>query len=111
MKSCFLLALALSAGGVVSSAMAQQPATATATAPVETRAAETRPAPDRDADQDLAPSERHCLRHTGTRLRLREEGPRRCSPGMGRVWTRRDLESTGQVDIAQALRMLDVSIH
>lgn len=108
MKCTLLLAVALCAGGL-SSAMAQQPAAAPA--PVEPQAAGSRPAPDRDADQDLAPSERHCLRHTGTRLRLRDEGPRRCSPGMGRVWTRRDLESTGQVDIAQALRMLDVSIH
>lgn len=55
-------------------------------------------------------ADRHCLRETGTRIRLRGER-RACAPFAGRVWTRDDLQRTGQVDIGTALRMLDVSIR
>ena len=47
---------------------------------------------------------------TGTRIRVRE-GQRRCTAFAGRVWTRDDLDRTGQTDIGDALRMLDVSIR
>lgn len=65
-----------------------------------------------------------CLRATGTRIAprarpaadagadvdARHKQPR-CVSGSGRVYTRRDLETTGAVDIADALRMLDPSIR
>jgi len=58
--------------------------------------------------------ERHCLRSTGTRIRPRATGASRgrCTSFFnGRVYTQDDLRSTGEVDIAQALRMLDPSIR
>jgi hypothetical protein len=54
--------------------------------------------------------DRHCIRQTGTHLRMRR-GTQRCSAFAGRVYTRDDLDRTGQVDIATALRMLDPSIR
>ena len=58
--------------------------------------------------------DRLCLRETGTRIRHRagKSNGRDC-PSMqaGRAYTQDDLRSTGQADIAQALRMLDPSIR
>jgi hypothetical protein len=65
---------------------------------------------------DDAFADRFCLRHTGSRiptarhLRSRDE-VHECVAGSGRVYTRADLESTGAVDIADALRRLDPSIR
>ena len=58
-------------------------------------------------------SDRHCLRHTGTRIVARAERRARykCAPAFGRAYTREELDRTGQVNIADALRMLDPSIH
>lgn len=69
-----------------------------------------------------APANRpFCLRTTGTRIPMkartadanRDGEPDRidCVAANGRVYTRRDLETTGAVDIADALRMLDPSIR
>lgn len=58
--------------------------------------------------------DRVCLRETGTRIRPRAANAarERClSHTYGRVWTQDDLRSTGQPDIADALRMLDPSIR
>ena len=63
-----------------------------------------------ERDRNRPVSDRHCLRETGTRIRLRGER-RACAPYAGRVWSREDLDSTGQVDIGTALKMLDVSIR
>lgn len=57
----------------------------------------------RDAD-------RNCLRQTGTRIIARHKDVRHCVPQHGRVYTRDDLDRTGEVDIARALRKLDTSI-
>lgn len=56
---------------------------------------------------------RYCLRHTGTRIDLRRlDGfDQDCVAGGGRVYTRADLERTGEVDIAEALRKLDPAIR
>lgn len=75
--------------------------------PANTEAART---DDRALVGDRPGLERHCLRETGTRIRLRGER-RACAPYSGRVWTRDDLDRTGEVDIASALRRLDVSIR
>ncbi len=59
-----------------------------------------------DADRD-------CMRYTGTRITtraMREQG-KDCVVANGRVHSRADLERTGQVDIAQALRRLDPAIR
>jgi len=68
--------------------------------------------------------DRHCLRQTGSRIVPRanstrartasnrdEMQARQCIAANGRVYSREDLERTGEVDIADALRKLDPSIH
>ncbi|CAN5716592.1 hypothetical protein BH23PSE2_BH23PSE2_02100 [soil metagenome] len=63
-----------------------------------------------------AVAERLCLRQTGSRiiasrhLQSRDD-MRGCVAGNGRVYTRADLDSTGAVDIANALRRLDPAIR
>jgi hypothetical protein len=67
-------------------------------------------------DRDLR--SRTCIRSTGSRIvaarneRAAKEGkPQRCVASSGKVYTRRDLDSTGHVDIADALRSLDTSMR
>lgn len=59
--------------------------------------------------------DRNCLRQTGTRIRDRAatdgKGRKGCVAANGRVYTREDIDRTGQTDIAEALRQLDPSIH
>ena len=69
-----------------------------------------------DADARLAAEaeakiNRHCLRHTGSRLVARASNGQRCVAAAGRVYTREDLDSTGAVNLADALRMLDASFR
>ena len=60
--------------------------------------------------------ERFCLRYTGTRIDLTRHRrtadlDQRCIAAGGRVYTREDLERTGEIDLANALRMLDPGIR
>lgn len=60
--------------------------------------------------------DRFCLRYTGTRIdltrhRRARELDQRCIAAGGRVYTREDLERTGEIDLANALRMLDPGIR
>ncbi|WP_133479336.1 hypothetical protein [Cognatilysobacter segetis] len=58
--------------------------------------------------------DRHCLRETGTRIRPRANRAQDAgcpSIHAGRVYTQEDLRSTGEIDMADALRKLDTSIH
>ena len=66
--------------------------------------------------------DRNCLRHTGSRIVARDNTTRsargrndklgqRCVAASGRVYSRDDLDRTGEVDIADALRKLDPSIR
>ena len=73
-----------------------------------------------EAAETTAPREpaRTCLRSTGSRVtaaqnvRATKDGkPQRCAPVSGRVYTSEDIARTGQVDIYEALRMLDPSIR
>jgi hypothetical protein len=64
------------------------------------------------------PADRHCLRSTGSRIvaseNLRAEKdkkPQRCVNAFGRVYTAEDLDRSGQMNIADALRSLDTSIR
>ena len=79
----------------------------------EARDATAAATPDAGKAPDVI--DRFCLRETGTMIRSRRAGTamrERCpSHQFGRVYTQDDLRSTGQVDIAQALRMLDPSIR
>ncbi len=61
---------------------------------------------------------RTCLRSTGSRVieaqnlrAVREGKPQRCVNASGRVYTSEDLERSGHVDLADALRSLDTSIR
>lgn len=81
-------------------------------------AASDQPAAVQGEANKPALSDAYCLRHTGTRITHRADKrvdpgkARTCSSGMiGRVYTRDDLDRTGEVDIADALRKLDPSIH
>ena len=58
-------------------------------------------------------SDAFCLRHTGSRIveRQNRKGQRACTSGIGRVYTREELDRTGEIDMADALRKLDTSIN
>lgn len=61
-------------------------------------------------------ADRLCLKQTGSRivearnLRSRDAN-KKCIDGNGRVYTRADINQTGEVDLADALRRLDPSIR
>lgn len=107
------LTLLLGALFIAGAAQAGQPQTTSSPAP----SAETATAPQ-DAAKQNDMDDRHCLRYTGTRIIQRNDArsdgkkQRMCSNGqIGRSYTREDLDRTGRIDIADALRTLDPSIH
>ena len=58
----------------------------------------------------------YCLRHTGTRITSRTDpaGTRKgraCANAIGRSYTREELDRTGEINIADALRKLDPAIR
>lgn len=68
--------------------------------------------------------DRHCLRETGSRIVARSNTTsvraaraadastgKRCVAANGRVYSRDDLDRTGEIDIADALRKLDPAIR
>ena len=65
--------------------------------------------------REEAEVDRLCLRETGTMIRPRAnkaKGRAGCpSIHSGRVYTQEDLRSTGEIDMADALRKLDTSIR
>lgn len=61
---------------------------------------------------------RNCMRHTGSRIvvaenmRAEKQGkPQRCANGPGRVYSSDELDRTGHINLAEALRSLDPSIR
>ncbi len=116
-----LLASALAAAALAASAQ-------TATPPVGVDAvAQAQAASDADArsDANAKPGvDRNCLRQTGSRITARynatgaatardgvDKRSRRCVAANGRVYSREDIDRTGEVNIADALRKLDPAIH
>lgn len=96
-----IAAAAFAFGAVAQSAVAQN-------VEPEEQARETR------ADR-AKQSERFCIQQTGSRIvasrNAKTRGERaQCVEQGGRVYTRQDIESTGSVDLADALRRLDPSI-
>lgn len=87
-------------------AMAQPPA------PVDTRPAiESSSERDQGSDDDtMTAAKAHCVRDTGSRLRnhARME-QQRCLAG--RAYDRADIDRTGEMDLARAIRKLDPSIR
>jgi hypothetical protein len=118
--------------GLAFAAVAQTPAPA----PVETTAPQASTVPASDAAQpaskdevarkddvtkaevakdDVAKddvSDRSCLKETGSRLAPRPDSKgRKCINATGRAYTKGDLDSTGAIDLNDALRRLDPAVH
>jgi hypothetical protein len=66
---------------------------------------------DAQAETKKAIEQRKCLQYTGSRIRSHDAtGKRSCVAGPGSVYSRDDIDSTGQTDLAGALQRLDPSI-
>lgn len=101
--------------GLAFGAVAQTPALAepTAAQAAATPASDTaQPAPkDEVAKKDEA-TDRNCLKETGSRLAPRPDSKgRKCVNATGRSYTKGDLDSTGAIDLKDALRKLDPAVH
>ena len=99
------LALAVSLGA---SALAiAQSASAQVTSPTDNT-----PSSQADATQGhqvIKPGDRNCIRDTGSLIPAKKG---QClQAATGRSYSRQDLQNTGAINNAQALRMLDPSIH
>lgn len=117
-----LLASLLAACAFAASAQTSVSAQADVSTQTRTDAAAT-PQAQADAQanaQANADSQRGCLRHTGTHIRDRsttakastdKSGRKGCVAANGRVYSRDDINRTGQTDIGEALRQLDPSIR
>lgn len=57
------------------------------------------------------PAELDCIRDTGTRIKPRRSESEDCLNLPGRSYSRKEIERTGHIDLAQALRSLDPSIR
>ncbi|GAB2557577.1 hypothetical protein [Rhodanobacter koreensis] len=99
------LALAVSLG-VSALAVAQS------VSPRVTNPGDETPSSQANTTQDhqvIKPGDRQCIRNTGSLIPAKKG---QCLQGVsGRSYSRQDLLNTGQINNAQALRMLDPSIH
>ena len=67
-------------------------------------------ATEQSATREL--NDRNCLKNTGTRITPRaDRNGRKCANVVGRAYSRDDLDRTGAVDLADALRRLDPAIR
>ncbi|KWS07134.1 hypothetical protein IEQ11_17590 [Lysobacter capsici] len=106
-----MLATALSAFAFVAAAQTPNPQ-----APVEPAAqpaAQVNAPADASADAQAQPakkklSDARCLRQTGSRIQSKSKQD--CA-AYGRSYSRDDLNGTGEVDVASALRKLDPAVH
>jgi hypothetical protein len=108
-------ALAFAAAAQAAEPQAGEPQSAQAqAAPAQQSASSATMPGTQDATQTPEINDRYCLRQTGTRIRHTADTRRsaRCNQmANGRAYTREDIDLTGEVDIAAALRKLDPSIH
>jgi hypothetical protein len=102
---CLLLAASL---GMASSALHAQGTDPEI--PAQSRMHDTGNAEIAKADEADA-VELDCIRHTGTRIKPRDGDSEACIDLPGRSYSRRDLERTGHLDLARALRLLDPAIR
>ena len=70
------------------------------------------------ASPGLAQIDHYCVKHTGSRLMIEDDRADKtrtfrnaCIDAGGRVYTREEIERTGEKDIAEALRKLDPRIY
>lgn len=100
----------LGALAIAGAVQAAEPQAAASQASLAGDAASTTPDEAKKAEMN----DHRCLRHTGTRISSRTDSrkQRACSNGaIGRAYSREDLDRTGEVNIAEALRKLDPSVH
>ncbi|HEY5972687.1 MAG TPA: hypothetical protein VIT22_12140 [Pseudoxanthomonas sp.] len=109
------LALFTAVFGLAFSAAAQTPTVGPAdpATPQTTSAAATRAdanATDNQAAKDEL-ADRTCMKETGSRVIRADRNGRKCAIATGRAYTKEDLDRTGAIDLADALRRLDPAIH
>jgi len=113
-----LTLFALAACLAATAAHAESPVAEAQAAPSpEATASETRDAmPAMDAEAASASTEKppvseaNCVRQTGSRIRPRDHKTA-CNGLPGRAYTKEDLDRTGHLNLADALRSLDSSIR
>ena len=110
LTACLLGAIAFAAG-----AQDAPPAEVDARAEVQAQFESDEQAAEATEDKRAradAEVERDCLRHTGTHITTRtlDETGKDCVTANGRVYSREEIQRTGQTNIADALRMLDTSV-
>lgn len=107
MKRLLMTSLLAAAVSMAAAQASEPPAPVADDAAAQTQMQTPEEAKKAAADQPF------CLRHTGTRIvsRANTQKQRACSGAIGRAYTREDLDRTGRIDIADALRALDPSIH
>lgn len=99
------MSIAIAATGIAFGAVAQD------AEPEE----QARQAAEARKDRDAA-SERFCVQQTGSRIVASRNARSRseradCVASGGRVYTREDIQRTGSIDLADALRRLDPSLR
>ncbi|MGH8061646.1 MAG: hypothetical protein ACREO7_06490 [Pseudoxanthomonas sp.] len=81
-------------------------------APASSATTTAQPAPKDEVAKKGDVSDRSCLKETGSRLAPRPDGKgRKCVNASGRSYTKGDLDSTGAIDLSDALRRLDPAVH
>jgi hypothetical protein len=93
--------ICLVALGAASAAMAGEQKATTATPAAATTTADAKP-------KSLV---KQCAAVTGTHIRPRVENECKASNGPQRSYSKDEIERTGQIDMAEALRRLDPSFH
>ena len=77
--------------------------------------AQDEPEESGSATKSKKPDDRFCIQQTGSRIvasrNRSKKADKDCVAGSGRVYTRDDIETTGAVDVKEALRRLDPSIN
>lgn len=100
MRNAVLMTALILGFGLAHAELPSEPERAPKPDTLADKTAETRPDPR---------AERNCIRHTGTRMKVRDrDGCIAIAPG--RSYSRDDIERTGETDVADALRRLDPSI-
>lgn len=88
-------------------AATQDEIAASATVPAAAQAEADKPV---DAKREFADT--NCLRQTGSRISPRaDKQGRKCVNAPGRSYSKEDLDRTGAIDMADALRRLDPSVR
>jgi hypothetical protein len=107
MRQASLLAALILAAGTLSTAAAEPPVNAASTKAAATKdAAQSKP--DARAEALQAARARTCVPPSASRIPRK---PDECSSAAGRAYDHQDLKSTGAPTTAQALRLLDPTVH